>query len=123
MKEFKLAENSLRTNGLMYGEMVECTYSDVDYFTVGNVYPVEWDPTFSCLCVIDDVGDMVSESNFAKFKPVTINVKQPDFQNALDYLDTFGIPAEITVTGMYLDGELTKVQWLDFAKILLEGEE
>lgn len=57
-----------------------------------------------------------------EWQPDTMN-ESADFKDALEYLDTFGILAEVTDKGMYIEGELTKVQWLDFAKILLEGEE
>lgn len=125
MNEFVFCDRSLEDQGLKDGDMVECTYSEVDYFTVGNTYPVKRSYMFSCLFVIDDDNEENECHWLVKFKPVntTSYQKQPDFQNALDYLDTFGIPAEITDKGMHIEGELTKVQWLDFAKILLEGEE
>lgn len=123
MKEFEFTVGSLEAQGLHVGDMVECTYSNDTYFTVGSIYAVRLSDYFSCLSVTGNFGDIVDWGHFVKFKPVSKKTKKPDFQNALDYLDTFGIPAEITDKGMHVEGELTKVQWLDFAKILLEGGE
>lgn len=123
MKEFEFIDGSLEAHGLHVGDVLECAYSDSHYFTVGKIYIV--DLYDGDICIFDDVSNPCSGklSVTVKFKPVSKKTKQPDFQNALDYLDTFGIPAEITDKGMHVEGELTKVQWLDFAKILLEGEE
>lgn len=125
MKKFKFVDDSLEMQGLQEGDKVECIYSDTRYFTVGKIYPVEYNSDLDNLCVLDDAnkpwyGRFYST---AWFKPVFKKIKHSDFQDALEYLDTFGIPAEITDKGMHIEGELTKVQWLDFAKILLEGEE
>lgn len=121
MNEFKFTEGSLEAQGLQEGDKVECTYSDSAYFSVGEPYIVY--SHIGTLYVFDDEGDITTHDCGVKLKPVSKKTKHSDFQDALEYLDTFGIPAEVTEKGMHIEGELTKVQWLDFAKIILEGEE
>lgn len=125
MKKFKFVGDSLEMQGLQEGDKVECIYSDTRYFTVGKIYPVEYNSYSDNLFVSDDLTIHWSGRFHSTvwFKPVFKKTKHSDFKDALEYLDTFGIPAEVTDKGMHIEGELTKVQWLDFAKILLEGEE
>lgn len=123
MKAFIFRNGSLEAQGLQEGDEVECIYSDTRWFAVGKTYPVGLFD--NALCLFDDGGDPYDGlyCSTVELEIVSKKTKHSDFKDALEYLDTFGIPAEITDKGMHIEGELTKVQWLDFAKILLEGEE
>lgn len=124
MEEFGFTIRSLEEQGLQVGDIVECSYSDVAYFSVKSRYMVQCDDDGVLFLYSNNGLELIGHINpKVWFKHASMKTKQSDFQNTLEYLDTFGIPAEVTDKGMHMEGELTKVQWLDFAKILLEGEE